>query len=79
MNQSTKLTQKLKQRDFKSYRKVGRVITKWGAIEKSPIFLSQFELTYPISPFKRIGQNLVYDRFMAFESLWPGLKRFIKD
>ena len=24
------------------YRKVGRAITKWGAIEKSPILLSQF-------------------------------------
>jgi hypothetical protein len=24
------------------YRKVGRAITKWGAIEKSPILLSQY-------------------------------------
>ena len=39
MNQSTKLIQKLKQRD---YRKVGRAITKGGAIEKSPILLSQY-------------------------------------
>ena len=40
MNQSAKLIQKLKQRDQSdnfSYRKVGRAITKWGAIEKSPI------------------------------------------
>ena len=39
------------------YRKVGRALTKWGVIEKSQILLSQywknsqFELTYPISPF----------------------------
>jgi hypothetical protein len=39
MNQSTKLIQKLKQRD-KS--KVGRAITKWGAIETSSILLSQY-------------------------------------
>jgi hypothetical protein len=32
MNQSTKLIQKLKQRDCK----VGRAITKWGVIEKLP-------------------------------------------
>ena len=46
MNQSTKLIKKLKQRDFKSdnfcYRKVGRAKTKWGAMEKSPILLSQY-------------------------------------
>jgi hypothetical protein len=39
MNQSTKLIQKLK-KEIKSdnfcHRKVGRAITKWGAIEKSP-------------------------------------------
>ena len=28
-------------RDNYCYRKVGRSITKWGAIEKSPILLSQ--------------------------------------
>ena len=28
------------------YRKVGRAITKWGAIEKSPILLSQFWKNY---------------------------------
>ena len=28
------------------YRKVGRAITKWGAIEKSPILLSQFLKNY---------------------------------
>ena len=36
MNQSTKLIQKLKQREKSDnfcYRKVGRAITKWGAIE----------------------------------------------
>ena len=40
MNQSTKLIQKLKQREKSDnfcYHKVGRAITKWGAIEKSPI------------------------------------------
>ena len=45
MNQSTKLIQKLKQRDKERqlcYRKVGRAITKWGAIEKSSILLSQY-------------------------------------
>ena len=53
MNQSTKLIQKIKQRDSERqlcHRKVGRAITKWGAIDKSPILLlqywinSQFEL-----------------------------------
>ena len=38
MNQSTKLIQKLKQMD----RKVGRAITKWGAMEKSSILLLQY-------------------------------------
>ena len=46
MNQSTKLIQKLKQR-FKSdnfcYRKYGRAITKWGAIEKSKKIISHFD------------------------------------
>ena len=40
MNQSTKLIQKLKQgqkSDNFCYSKVGRAITKCGAIEKSPI------------------------------------------
>ena len=45
MNQSTKLIQNLS-KEIKSdnfcYRKVGRAITKWGAIEKSPILLSQY-------------------------------------
>ena len=46
MNQSTKLLQKMKKRDQERqlcYRKVGRAITKWGAIEKSS------KRTYPIS------------------------------
>ena len=61
MNQSTKHMQnwskEIKSDNF-CYRKVGRAITTWGSIEKSPILLSQywknsqFELTYPISPFK---------------------------
>ena len=34
MNQSKKFKQKLKQRDNFCYRKVGRAITKWGAIKK---------------------------------------------
>ena len=45
MNQSTKLIQNLKQRDQERqlyYRKVGRAITKWGAIEKSSILFSQY-------------------------------------
>ena len=45
MNQSTKLIQKMKQRDKERqlcYRKVGRAITKGGAIEKSPILPSQY-------------------------------------
>ena len=40
MNQSTKIIQKLSKvikSDNFCYRKVGRAITKWGAIEKSPI------------------------------------------
>ena len=41
MNQSTKLIQKFKiKSDNFYYRKVGRAITKWGAIEKSLILLS---------------------------------------
>ena len=42
MNQSTKLIQKMKQKDYEQqlcYRKVGREITKGGAIEKSLILL----------------------------------------
>ena len=45
MDQSTKLIQKMKQRDEERqlcYRKVGRAITKGGAIEKSSILLSQY-------------------------------------
>ena len=45
MNQSTKLIQKMKQRDKERqlcYRKVGRAIIKWGEIEKSSILLSQY-------------------------------------
>ena len=43
MNQSTKLLQKLKQRDKSdNFAIVGRAITKGGAIEKSPILLSQY-------------------------------------
>ena len=41
MNQSTKLIQKMKQRDSERqlcYRKVGRAITKGGALEKSTKF-----------------------------------------
>ena len=38
MNQSTK---EIKSDNF-CYRKVGRAITKWGAIEKSLILLSQY-------------------------------------
>ena len=45
MNQSTKLKQNLS-KDIKSdnfcYRKVERAITKWGAIEKGSILLSQY-------------------------------------
>ena len=45
MNQSTKLIQKIS-KEVKSdnfcYRKVGRAITKWEAIEKSPILLLQY-------------------------------------
>ena len=42
MNQSTKLIQKMKQRDNFAIAKVGKEITKEGAIEKSPILLSQY-------------------------------------
>ena len=49
MNQSTKLIQKMKQKiksDNFCYRNVGRAITEWGAIEKSPILLSQYWKNY---------------------------------
>ena len=43
MNQSTKPIQKIKQKERQlCYRKVGRAITKWGAIEKSSKLLSQY-------------------------------------
>ena len=45
MNQSTKPLKKMKQRDEERqlcHRKVGRAITKGGAIEKSPTWLSQY-------------------------------------
>jgi len=45
MNQSTKLIQNLSKEikgDNLCYRKVVRSITKWGAIEKSPILLSLY-------------------------------------
>ena len=49
MNQSTKLIQngskEIKSDNF-CYRKVGSAITKWGAIEKSPILLSQYWKNY---------------------------------
>ena len=35
------LSKEIKSDNF-CYRKVGRAITKWGAIEKSPILLSQY-------------------------------------
>ena len=37
------------------YRKVGRAITKWGAIEKSPISLSQYWKSYH---FERVKKNI---------------------
>ena len=44
MNQYTKPVKNIAK--FKSdnfcYRKVGRAITKWGTIEKSPMLLSQY-------------------------------------
>ena len=57
MNHSTKLIQIIKAKGSRAtcYRKVGRAITKVGAIEKSPILLSQywineeFELTFNLS------------------------------
>ena len=49
MNQSTKLIKNLS-KEIKSdkfcYRKVGRAITKWGAIEKSSILLLQYWKIY---------------------------------
>ena len=49
MNQSTKLIQNLS-KEIKSdnfcYHKVARVITKWGAIEKSAILLSHYWKNY---------------------------------
>ena len=49
MKPSTKLIQNCS-KEIKSdnfcYRKVGRAITKWGAIEKSPILLSQYWKSY---------------------------------
>ena len=41
MNQSTKLIQKFKQRDYSE-----RAITKWGAIEKRSILLLQYWKNY---------------------------------
>ena len=50
MNQSTKLIENLS-KEIKSdsffYRKVGKAVTKWGAIEKSQILVSQYWKNYP--------------------------------
>ena len=49
MNQCTKPIQKLNKAvksDNFCYRKVGRAITKLGAIEKSPILLSKYWKNY---------------------------------
>ena len=40
-NRDNKLSKEVKSDNF-CYRKVGRAISKWGAIEKSPILLSQY-------------------------------------
>ena len=46
MSDKKKLIQKLKKKEIKSdnfcYRKVGRAISKWGVIKKSPIWLSEY-------------------------------------
>ena len=49
-NSFKNLSKEIKSVNF-CYRKVGRVITKWGAIEKSPILLSQYWKQYY---FKRV-------------------------
>ena len=43
------LSKEIKSDNF-CYRKVGRAITKWGAIEKSPILLSQQIVNVDYSP-----------------------------
>ena len=56
MNQSTKLIKNLskgiKGENF-CYHKAGRAIIKWGAIEKSPLLLSQYWENYH---FKRVSK-----------------------
>ena len=48
-NSYKNLSKEIKSDNF-CYRKVGRTITKWGTIEKSPILLSQY---WKITIFKR--------------------------
>ena len=55
MNKGPKIRDKKLSKEVKSdnfcYRKAGRAITKWGAIEKSPILLLQY---WKVSQFELI-------------------------
>ena len=74
MNQSTKLIQNLS-KEIKS--EVGRAITKWGAIEKSPILPSQYwkneirDGNIIISYFDG-SNNIFADCFQELRGLWSG-------
>ena len=57
MHQYTKMKQRGKS-DIFCYRKVGRATTKWGAIEKRPILLSQY--------WKNIQVDSVTNIFSSF-------------
>ena len=71
MNQSTKLIQKFKQRDYEwqlLLSKVGRVITEWGAIEKNLIAIAILEKLLFLEVTKNIsyfgGSNNMYFRWL---------------
>ena len=67
MNQSKNNSYKNLSKQIKSdnfcYRKVGRAITKWGAIGKSPILLSQYWKNYhfiTVTKKKFDGSNNIF-------------------
>ena len=55
-NSYKKWSKEIKSDNF-CYRKVGRAITKWGAIQKSPILLSQYGKNYH---FRRVTKIILH-------------------
>ena len=55
-NRYKKLSKEIKSIFF-SFHKVGRAITKWGAIEKSPILLLQYHKKYHFNIVPKINSH----------------------